>query len=357
MARRRNGNGRSRAEWEELGKEALLDLLSEKFVVPWAEAEARISVKGWKNFDTVQPIQLSGARRSLRQEGRIEEEVSAQNPPVHLVRLAYPDEGRRSLERLVGQRRKGYRKYLSWAGDQSLCGRHAERVVLDSLRAAALDADLYVPKQSTGAVGEIKGVRVAPGPLDALAHVMERESATEAAVVAFEVKNINTWIYPRAVELWSLLVKAAPLAAEFPIVPVCACVRYGYEAQRMGSDLGFFVCAMRDQVFSPRIDPDEFDTVIDDFGLVAIRHEGALEPVVSFLTGTLRRSPPLSEPRGEKIEWFLRQAERFRVIAPVILNHAALAEDLDPETRRKVFISFATNAVKACSWPLTRGWS
>lgn len=258
---------------------------------------------------------------------------------------------------MVGARRKLYRRYLSWAGDQALCGTHAERVVLASMQAAASDAGLYVPPQATGTLAEVRGIEVKPGPLDALGYVLDRETIREVAVLALEVKNVNVWIYPRSVELWRLLVKAAGLASSVAVVPVLVCVRYAFQAQVMASDLGFFLCAMRDQVFSQRIDRDDFKTVEEEFGFVMTQHEGPLEPVRSFFTHTLRRSPPLSEPRDEQIEWFQRQAQRFQRVAPVILSHAALAEDLDVESRRRVFISFATNAVKACSWPTTRGWS
>jgi hypothetical protein len=346
----------TREEWEEIGKKAILDLLGERFVVPWVEVEARISGHGWKDFEKVQPVQLSGARRALRDDGLICEEVSAHRPPVQMIRLPYVDNRKRELERLVGRRRKAYRKYLSWAGDQYLCGKHAEKVVLESMRAAA-DVGLFVPKQTTGGVGEIKGVEVPTGPLDAFAHVLDLETVSDAGVVAVEVKNVNVWIYPMAVELWGLLVKAAELSKHFPVVPVLVCVRYAYQAQQMASDLGFFLAAMREQVFSPGIDAAEFSAVVEDFGLLAIQHEGPLEPVTSFFTGTLRRSPPLSQPRDEEIEWFFRQADRFARIAPIIEAHNALAAELDSQTRRRVFTSFAAKAVAASSWPLARGWS
>lgn len=355
--RRAGREARTAAQWEDIAKAALLDLLSERFVVPWVEAEARIGATGWKDFPKAQPVQLSGARRSLRADGLIIEEVSNQTPPVHLIRLPYPAGRKRELERLVGARRKEYRKYLSWAGDQSACGKYAEKVVLESMEDAASAAGLYVPPQVIGEVREVKGVQVPVGPLDAVAHILDRETITEAAVMTVEVKNINAWIYPRTVELWELLVKAAELAAAIAVVPVLVCVRYAYQTQQMASDLGFFLCAMREQVFSPRLDKEEFERVREEFGLLMRQHTGPMSGVTSFLTGTLRRSPPLSEPRHEDVEWFRRQADRFRLIAPVILKHSALAEDLDVDTRRRVFLSFAAKAARACTWPTARGWS
>ncbi len=353
----RGSNGRTPAQWEEVGKAAILDLLAEKFVVPWAEAEARISARGWKEFPKVQPVQLGGARRLLREDGRIVEDISRHQPPVHLIRLEYPEGDKRRLQRLAGSKRKLYRKYLAWAGDHVVCGKHGERVVLESMQSAASDADLYVPHQATGSVSEVKGIPIARGPVDAFAHIMDRSTARETAVMLIEVKNINTWIYPQAPELWQLLVKAAALATAMSVVPVLVCVRYAYLAQRMASDLGFFLCAMRGQVFSPTISAKEFTRVADEFALLMLQHEGAFEPITAFLRSTLRRSPPMSLPAGEEIEWFQRQVERFRVIAPVVLNHSVLAEDLNTDTRRRVFASFAANALGACGWPTSRGWS
>jgi hypothetical protein len=156
---------RTREEWEDLGVEAILDLLDDKFAAPWAEIEARISTKGWKNFEKVQPVQLSGARRRLRAEGKIiVEESNHSASPVRMLRLPYVEGSKRGQERLLGRRRKVYRKFLSWTADSRLCGKHAEHVVLASLEAAASDAGLYVPKQSVGEISAINGVDLSGAP-------------------------------------------------------------------------------------------------------------------------------------------------------------------------------------------------
>jgi hypothetical protein len=98
-------------------------------------------------------------------------------------------------------------------------------------------------------------------PLDCWAHVLDTETITRAAIAVFEVKNVHEWIYPDSQELWQLLVSAAPAAAHHPVVPVLVCVRYAYPVQNMAMDLGFFVCALRDQLFNPSIDEAEFAQV------------------------------------------------------------------------------------------------
>jgi hypothetical protein len=348
---------RTPEEWQQIASEAILDLLRDLHASPWAEIEARIAVRGWKAFEKAQPVQLSGARRALRADGLIlEDESNHAASSVRMLRLP-PREGLKRLqEREAGRRRKLYRKFLSWTADGRLCGKHAERVVLDSLKAAASDAGLFVPPQTVGEISSIEGIDLTGSPLDCYAHILNTHSVTRAAVAVFEVKNIHQWIYPDAEELWQLLLAAAPIAAEHPVVPVLVCVRYAYPVLRMAMDMGFFVCSLYDQLFSLEIDPDEFDAVFNEFDLLMRRHEGPSEPVVSFLTKTLRRSPPQSPP-VEKVEWFRRQAERFATIAPVVESHPALASPLSAEARRKVFKSFATNASRAATWPLQRGWS
>jgi hypothetical protein len=329
----------SRDRWEKIGREALLDLLEERFVVPWAEAEAHISNTGWKDFERVQPVQLSGARRSLRAEEKIVEEVSKQRPPVHMVRLPYPEQGRRDLERLVGRRRKAYRKYLSWTNDQRLCGKHAEKVVYASAREAATEAGLVVPRQTVGEVSEVGGVDVTRGPLDGYAHLLELPDIRSEVVMVIEVKNINTWIYPNRRELWELLVKAADLAEHMLVLPVIVCMRAAWQTTQMAKDIGFLACQMIEQVFSPSIPEEEFRGVVDDFGLTARRMEGAHDGVVSFLTRVPRMNPPPSEPRTDEL-FYRRQAERFRALREIVAAHDALGTALGDTARRREFAAF-----------------
>ena len=159
-------NPSTEAEWEQAGREALLDLLGDKWVVPWAEAEARIW-HGWKDYPHVQPLQLGKARQQLRDENLIHDHMSRHRVPVSTVRLPFPPGRKRELERLAGRRSKKFQKFLSWAGDRALCGRHAERVVFDSAQAVAGEVGLYVPPdQRLGDIDEVDGVRVPRGPFD-----------------------------------------------------------------------------------------------------------------------------------------------------------------------------------------------
>lgn len=347
---------KDQGEWELEGAEAILDLVNERLVVPALELEARISGRGYKDYWKVQPVQLGGARRRLLAEGLICEDTSKHTPAVTTIRIPYPEGRKREIERLRGEVRKSYRKYQAWTADHSVCGTHAERVLLSSLESAAPKAGLWVPPQK---VGKIRGTGedLLPGglTLDATAHVLDLDSLAVDATLMFESKNIHTWIYPSARELWELLVKAAHLALTQRVLPILVCVRTAYPVAQMAKDVGFFVCQTRNQVFSPKIDGD-FDVLLERFGFLMERAEGPIEPIVSFLTKTLRMTPPVSPPFDEDIEWYKRQVNRFQLLAPVILDHDALASTMRGPARSKVFSSFKYRASQAFEWESVRGY-
>lgn len=248
-------------DWFLEGKNALLDLLSERLVIPWFEAKSRISSTGWKSFRKVQPLQLHEARKSLANAGLIIEERSAHAIPVVTVRIPFPPHSKRKITRLRGLRRKLYRKYLSWANDEKLCGKYAERVVFESLKAAQSEAGIYVPPQALGNVDRLKGVNVPRGPLDSFAYILELPDLGSDVTLLVEVKNINDWIYPWTKELWELLVKAAHLATNFAVLPVLVCMRSAYPCFNMAKDIGFFAIQMWSQLFNPLISKLEFEEV------------------------------------------------------------------------------------------------
>lgn len=346
----------SPAGWVLEGELALLDLLSDRLIVPWFEAESRISSVGWKSFGKVQPLQLHEARKSLVSSGQIIDERSSHAIPVVTIRIPFPPSRKREITRLRGLRRKLYRPYLKWANDERLCGKHAEHVVFDSLTASASQAGLFVPPQVPGSIDEIKGVKVPRGPLDSFAHILELPDLGSKVTLVVEVKNINNWIYPWSNQLWELLVKAAHLAANTPVLPVLVCMRWSQMTINMAKDIGFFVAETRKQLFNPSIPEHEFQEVVNEFGLTIMQQEGPLASIQYFLTKILRQSPPPSPPFGEDIPWYKRQADRFQTIAPVILAYKNLADTISDEGRRNMFFGFKAAARTALQWPSVRGW-
>ncbi len=346
----------ARHDWEAIGQQALLDLLSERRVITWFEAESRISSNGWKHFPKVQPLQLHASRTALIASGDIIVETTSHPIPVVSIRLPYAPSSQRTIERLRGKRRKLYRKYLSWTNDQTLCGRHAELVVLSSLHSAASRAGLYVPPQTTGSIDSVSGIPLKTGPLDSLAYILDLPSLSSHVPMVVEVKNVNSWIYPWAQEIWQLLVKSASLATQTPVLPVLVCMRSAYPTFQMAKDLGFFTAQAWNQLFSPSIPSEEFSEVRDDFDLTIQQHSDSLDALSSFFSKTLRTNPPPSPPYDESIDWYVRQASRFQVMAPEILRFSRLSDDLSDQARRKAFSAFRTAAHAAMSWPAVRGW-
>lgn len=343
-------------QWEEHGANAIADLVNERRVVTWAEVEARISVAGWKEFRKVQPVQLTGALRRLRGESprRIEEDWTQHDSPIHTLRSPYPPGGKREMDRLRGHKRKLYLRYIHWTQNETLCGKQAEYVVHDSLLAASSRTGLYVPEQVPGNVTEVAGVQLQRGPLDLWAWMLDLDTISSELPMAVEVKNVRRWLYASARELWELLVKAAEIALQTPVLPVLACCWSGPTAWWMAYDIGFFTAQMRNQIFSLAIDETQFVEVAEEFGLPIIRHDGPLDSLVTWLGTDVRKSPP--SPPPEDVAWYRRQAERFQVIAPIVLDFEVLARGLAPGEREPILSAFRARVRDAATWPLRGGW-
>jgi hypothetical protein len=346
-------------QWDEEAYRAILDLVRDRKVVPWPEVEARITHSGWKDFRKVQPLQLSGARRRFRAERPLQviEESTGHDPPITTLRIPFPPGGKRELERLRGQRRKKYRRYLAIAADHRLCGHHAEQVVLASLQEASTPAGLWVPPQEVGRIRQISDVPIVPGPLDALALLLDlgQDPIAVEVPVAVEVKNLHKWIYPWTQELWELLVKAAAVATQTPVLPLLACPFNSWSTFLLAQDVGFLTCPYGAQLFSPHIDADEFAELIDEFALPMVRHAGPYEPIVSWLKKMLRVSPPPSPPE-EDILFYRRQAQRFEYLATAILDFSALSGGLPDDTRRETYDAFKHRLAAVSDWELTGGY-
>lgn len=256
------------------------------------------------------------------------------------------------MERLRGQRRKIHLRYINWAQDESLCGKPAEHVVLDSMLHASSAAGLYVPVQTPGKITEVAGVTLNRGPLDLWAWILDLETISRDLPMVVEVKNVRRWLYATATELWELLVKAADVALTIPVLPVLACCWSGPMAWWMAYDVGFFTARMQTQIFSPRIDAGDFDEVAD--GLAITRHQGQLKTLTDWLSTDLRKHPP-SLP-SEQIAWYRRQAQRFQVLAPTILDYEALATPLSSGERDYLFDRFRDRVRDVATWPLRGGW-
>ncbi|MGH8946273.1 MAG: hypothetical protein ACRDVL_08990 [Acidimicrobiia bacterium] len=299
---------------------------------------------------------MTAARRQLAQEGTVVLEQSDTKPSVTTIRLRYSPGKKRSIQRLRGARRKLYRRYLSWAFDYALCGRAAEEAVLASAQAVASEAALWVPPQKVGAITEVLDYTIAPRTLDVLAFALEPSTAANPVAITWEVKNIHSWIYPWAPELWELLVKVAELAESgAPVLPVIVCPRAAWQTWQMAQDVGFFTVQLGRQIFSPEVPEEDFKRVVDEFALVIERFAGVDSHVVAFLTKTMRRAPPPPPPK-EETTWIDRAVDRFRALASTILRFESLASSLPDETRAKVWEGARAALRAEAGWPVRGGW-
>jgi hypothetical protein len=284
---------------------------------------------------------------------------TAHSAPVRTLRA--PTNGNKTrVEKRRGPERKLYRRYISWTQDQHLCSKHGEKVVEASFRAASGAAGLWLPAQTVGNVTRVAGKLVPEGhTVDMwgwLADDLRGQPPRFTIPVVVEIKNKRRWLYAEAPELWKLLVKAALLvtAHDIAVLPILACSWSGPTASWMAYDVGYFTAQMHVQVFSPEIDETAFDEVVEETGLPIARHDGPVDHMGSWLRTELRKEPP-NQP-GSGLEWWSVQVERFRLLAPHILEFKVLAEELSTDHKRAAFGAWRNRLDEVAQWELRRGW-
>lgn len=349
-----------KVDWDREGELALLDLLGELHAVPWPEAVARISNKSWKDFGKVQPLQLDEARRRLlaRPPGdpeRIERDQTSHPTPAITYRLENPRLPPTPFDDERGRRRSLHRSLLGWTGDPAGCGHHAERVVIESLYAAAGRGQLLVPTQRRGQIRAVNSYPFSRGPLDALAYLPDIASDPQTpgpmVPMVVEVKNVYEWIYPWSQPLWELLVKTAEVGQHIKLLPVLACPNSAFMARWMGEDIGFLRARYGHQLFTDKADkisPGRFELVRTEFNLDAVQHPVAPFPL---LTEFFKE-----QPRGGRPPRYQVLSARFHKLSKVILRFGALASALKPPTRRAVHNAFMAAARQEADWGFQGGW-
>lgn len=351
----------SAERWEQEGRAALLDLMAEKVAVPWAEAICRISNGAWASFRSVQPLQLRVALDQLLADGVVVREETGHAQPVVTYRLAEHGLTEDALVRERGRRRSLYRRFMKWTGDPAACGHHAEKVVFSSLVATAGEGRYLVPPQRVGHVPRVSRYEVLQGPLDGCAVLHDVKAWDQPVAMLLEVKNVHEWIYPWDRRLWELLVKAAGLAANLPVYPVLVCPHSDFTTYRMSEDIGFSRARYQVQLFSTdekRIPAYEFDEVVQEFGLTAVRHE-AEQPqndLVAFFGTEPRRDIRSVQGNGGRRAWYELAAERFSHLALTILRFDGLAGDVSQPARGRMLRAFSAAAKAEAYWPWGGGW-
>jgi hypothetical protein len=273
---------RTRWEYVQLGRGAILSLLDEHLAATSMELEARISDERWHSLDTkIDPHHVTDARRQLLNEGAIASE-SAETRGGRRVTVWQAVGGRRTtaISRASQRKRILQARYLGWAegtpSQKGLIGPAGEAATHASLIRAG---SFQLARPEGGTVAKFLGVDVPIGPLDnGLYFSPLLQGIPQAAIaVPIEVKNVRDQIYPVSKELYQLLAKAQrlqQLRPDMPIAPVLVCRRAHYTTFKMALALGFFVVEARRQYIGG-VDQDKLLEVRNGLGFYDLDlHDG-----------------------------------------------------------------------------------
>lgn len=317
----------------------MTELLDREHAVVWPEVEARLA----EAERSTQPHLLTKARHELVEEGTIESSTDTTRGG-RSVTVWHPADlaGRaRAVEDAAGRKRLLYARHQSWSSARrghpsGLLGPAAENVVHASLVAAAPHG-YRLANPNGGQVHHLLGDPVPGGPLDSAAFLQLMDGAGlpgATVVVPIEVKNVRSWIYPQATELFQLLHKASLLQEAHPnlgFVPVLICRRRSYFTWQMGKELGFFPIEIHSQYVLPRaaVEPQAFEEVRHGLGYFDLKMTEDAEPrLIQALTTSL---PNHAE----------RYAERWRVCGPPLKDYfEQLREYVPPPDRAAVMEDF-----------------
>lgn len=281
---------------------AILDVLAIHHAVVHPELEARISEAGHPGDpQNIDPHHVTTALRELRDAGQI---VWAQTPTRggRAVTTIQPSDTRNRTTKIdvaAGRKRLLYTRYESWAQGtkrypQGLIGPAGEQALRSAISASGA---LQPASPGAGEVTRLLGVTL-PGSLDSGGYLVPLSAGglpQSPVTVLFEVKNLRSWIYPSAKELYQLLHKAVVLQTahpEQPIVPVFVCRRAHKTTFWMAQQLGFVTIEMGIQ-FVGDVTEDELLEVRNELHFQDLaRGHGPSLRIQDRLSDTLPRTSP-----------------------------------------------------------------
>jgi hypothetical protein len=283
-------------------RDAILDVLDEEYAVVHPELEARISEAGHHNDpENIDPHHVTTALRELGDARKIEW-VHDTTRGGRDITTVQPTATRLKTTRIAAaaaRKRLLLGRYTGWSQGtrrhpQGLIGPAGEEAVRSAIWASAA---LQPAAPGAGEITKLLGVSL-PGPLDSAGYLVPLDSSglPQAPVtVLFEVKNLRSWIYPSAQEIYQLLHKALVLQAahpDHPIVPVFVCRMAHKTTFYMAKQLGFMTIAMGIQ-FAGDVGEEELLEVRNELHFRDLeRGHGPSLRVRDRLTGTLPRTGP-----------------------------------------------------------------
>lgn len=198
--------------------EEIQELLNQQLAVVRPEIEARLARHGrLARAGGIDPHHLTNGLQQLLRDGVVEEMpgVTRGGREVSVYVLTNRSGRVSPTEDAAARKRLLQTRYLGWAEGSkrgpNVIGAGGELVVRTSLQAANASSPSYRIFNPDGReVNRLFNAPIAGGPLDAAAQlIIEGDETEEIVTVPMEVKNLRSWIYPRAEELFQLLDKAA----------------------------------------------------------------------------------------------------------------------------------------------------
>ncbi len=198
--------------------------------------------------------------------------------------------------------------------------------------------DVLPEESPPGRVSHIRGRPVRGGPLDHAGHLIADPAASPPELVGFviEDKNVRSVLYPRAHEVWDLLVKAGDFPTHGPLL---IAPNVHHTLWTFFKAIGAIGYASGFQWFapSPAIPNPQFSQVVKQLSFTDARQltnpDEASRAIRKFFTTTLRTAP-----KGEQQTLLTRSLDRWAIAAPVCAAHPELRdEDLDTEKRTETY--------------------
>lgn len=337
--------------------EAIRELLDRQLAAVRPEIEARLAEPTSPGSPYgINPHHLTNALHRLKAERRIDE-VARPTRGGRTIPVYVPanQTGRSTdIEEAAARKRLLQTRYLGWAAGSTrapnLIGAGGERVARASLLRANESAPNYRIFNPDGKeVDTLFRAKIEGGALDLAAQlIIEGDELETVITVPMEVKNLRSWIYPSAHELFQLLDKAARLQITHPrrrFMPVLVCRRAHYLTFCMAKHLGFFVLVFDRRYASQPIQPhwtvkaDHLKEVRDELGYVFALTDEALP----FLTRQLESTVPQQAPDTAQ-QW----ARMAHALAP---HFAALRDERLEGTDREQTLDELALAAEAIERP------
>jgi hypothetical protein len=301
-----SGHARTKNEWLQLARQAVLDLVDEELAVAHAELEARLCERGVvydEQHDRLHSHIVTEAVQGLRSLHALEE-VTHATRGSRTVKLLVPADRRlrrTEIDKAISRKGMLYARFLNLS---TTTGEAGERVLRHSLSIAG--PHLIPMETGYGEVRTTMGHKLY-GALDSGAWLHSLDDSGLPRVpfaLPMEMKNRRQWFYPIHKEVYQLLGKAAVLQMKHPaqpMVPIFVCRAVHPWLAWMAKDLGFLVTASRRQfaTLPHKMTPKLFEELRTELALsdLTLVTEESLPSMQKFFQETIIAQAARAAPR------------------------------------------------------------